>query len=79
MTGVHAFTLDKAGDADDALCHARNFAPLYDIDEEAATGTSNGALTYSAISTASSKTAMTVRSSRAKKMGRPSDSHPSGR
>ena len=28
----------------DAYC--RNFAPLYDIDEEAATGTSNGALTY---------------------------------
>lgn len=24
----------------------RNFAPLYGIDEEAATGTSNGALTY---------------------------------
>lgn len=46
VTGVHAFTLAKASDADDALCHARNFAPLYDIDEEAATGTSNGALTY---------------------------------
>ena len=46
VTGVHAFTLDKADDTDDALCHARNFAPLYDIDEEAATGTSNGALTY---------------------------------
>ena len=39
---VHAFTLD----GDDATCHVRNFAPLYDIDEEAATGTSNGALTY---------------------------------
>lgn len=26
--------------------YVRNFAPLYDIDEEAATGTSNGALTY---------------------------------
>lgn len=46
VTGVHAFTLDKADETDDALCHARNFAPLYDIDEEAATGTSNGALTY---------------------------------
>ena len=30
----------------DGLIHARNFAPLYEIDEEAATGTSNGALTY---------------------------------
>lgn len=46
VTGVHAFTLQKEDAADDALCHARNFAPLYDIDEEAATGTSNGALTY---------------------------------
>ena len=42
VVGVHAFTLD----GDDATCHVRNFAPLYEIDEEAATGTSNGALTY---------------------------------
>ena len=39
--GVHAFTLDTEGTA---LC--RNFCPLFGIDEEAATGTSNGALTY---------------------------------
>lgn len=49
VVGVHAFTLDggkhRGGDpAVTAFC--RNFAPLYDIDEEAATGTSNGALTY---------------------------------
>lgn len=42
VVGVHAFTLN----ADDGAIHCRNFAPLYDIDEEAATGTSNGALTY---------------------------------
>ena len=42
VTGVHAFTVN----CDDATAHCRNFAPLYDIDEEAATGTSNGALTY---------------------------------
>ena len=42
VVGVHAFTRD----CDDATAHCRNFAPLYDIDEEAATGTSNGALTY---------------------------------
>ncbi len=42
VVGVHAFTME----GDDATCHVRNFAPLYDIDEEAATGTSNGALTY---------------------------------
>lgn len=40
VTGVHAFV-----NAEDAI-HCRNFAPLYGIDEEAATGTSNGALTY---------------------------------
>lgn len=43
VVGVHAFTLDAE---DGATAHTRNFAPLYDIDEEAATGTSNGALTY---------------------------------
>lgn len=43
VVGVHAFTLDAV---EGATCHARNFAPLYDIDEEAATGTSSGALTY---------------------------------
>jgi len=43
VVGVHAFTTNCGGDA---TCHVRNFAPLYDIDEEAATGTSNGALTY---------------------------------
>lgn len=42
VTGVHAFT---APDLSDRV-HCRNFAPLYGIDEEAATGTSNGALTY---------------------------------
>ena len=42
VVGVHAFTLD----GEDATCHVRNFAPLYDIDEEPATGTANGALTY---------------------------------
>lgn len=42
VVGVHAFTVN----AKDGAVHCRNFAPLYDIDEEAATGTSNGALTY---------------------------------
>jgi len=42
VTGVHAFCLtDKPG-----IVRCRNFAPLYDIDEEAATGTANGALTF---------------------------------
>ncbi|MBQ9060789.1 MAG: PhzF family phenazine biosynthesis protein [Firmicutes bacterium] len=44
VVGVHAFALAPEGDKVTAYC--RNFAPLYDIDEEAATGTSSGALTY---------------------------------
>lgn len=44
VTGVHAFTLDREGF--DVTAHCRNFAPLYDIDEEAATGTASGALTW---------------------------------
>ncbi len=42
VVGVHAFTVNSG----DGKIHSRNFAPLYGIDEEAATGTSNGALTY---------------------------------
>lgn len=42
VVGVHAFTLEEDG----YTANCRNFAPLYGIDEEAATGTSNGALTY---------------------------------
>ena len=72
VTGVHAFTLDKAGDADDALCHARNFAPLYDIDEEAATGTSNGALTYYGYLNGFVKDGDDCKIIQGEKMGRPS-------
>ena len=43
VTGVHAFALDK--DLEDEAV-ARNFAPAVGIPEEAATGTSNGALIY---------------------------------
>ncbi len=42
VTGVHAFAMEK----DNYTAHVRNFAPLYGIDEESATGTANGALTY---------------------------------
>ena len=42
VTGVHVFC--PGGDACTAFCS--NYAPLYDIPEECATGTSNGALTY---------------------------------
>lgn len=42
VVGVHAFTLSNLPNIT-AIC--RNFAPLYGIDEESATGTSNCALT----------------------------------
>ncbi len=42
VVGIHAFAVNTQ----DGAVHCRNFAPLYGIDEEAATGTSNGALTY---------------------------------
>lgn len=41
VTGVHMFC-----HGDDCTAYCSNFAPLYDIPEECATGTSNGALTY---------------------------------
>ncbi len=40
VTGVHMFALSNDG----FTAHCRNFAPLYGIPEECATGTSNGAL-----------------------------------
>lgn len=40
--GVHAFVAEKPH----GKVHARNFAPLLGIDEEAATGTGNGALAF---------------------------------
>ena len=40
VTGVHMFC------PGDGCVYCSNFAPLYDIPEECATGTSNGALTY---------------------------------
>lgn len=43
VTGIHAFSLSKNKQT---MAYCRNFAPLFGIDEEAATGTANGALTY---------------------------------
>ena len=42
VVGVHAFALTEDGHT----AHVRNFAPRYDIPEESATGTANGALTH---------------------------------
>lgn len=47
VVGVHAFTMNFKDEAKEKKSlQARNFAPLFGIDEEAATGTSNGALAY---------------------------------
>ena len=43
VTGVHAFYIK---DRMSRIAYARNFAPAVGIDEEAATGTANGALIY---------------------------------
>ena len=42
VVGYHVFALETQDNA--ALAECRNFAPLYNIPEESATGTSNGAL-----------------------------------
>lgn len=42
VVGVHAF----AAVGDGYTAHTRNFAPLYGVDEESATGTANAALTH---------------------------------
>jgi PhzF family phenazine biosynthesis protein len=41
VIGYHVFTLETVHDS---TAHCRNFAPLYDINEESATGTANAAL-----------------------------------
>jgi len=43
VVGFHLFYVSPE---DNVTAHCRNFAPLYGIDEESATGTANGALTY---------------------------------
>jgi PhzF family phenazine biosynthesis protein len=42
VVGVHAFVQTDDG----YTAHVRNFAPLYGVDEESATGTANAALTH---------------------------------
>lgn len=43
VVGVHPFAPDASNEV---TAHARDFAPLYGINEEAATGTASGALAY---------------------------------
>lgn len=68
VVGVHAFTFNSK----DGRVHARNFAPLYGIDEEAATGTSNGALACYLFDYGIVAGNQTVNVIQGEKMGRPS-------
>jgi PhzF family phenazine biosynthesis protein len=67
--GVHAFTIG----ADDGRVHTRNFAPLVGIDEEAATGTSSGALAYYLYSRGQIEAGEEIRFIQGEAMGRPSE------
>ena len=88
VTGVHAFCIEtpavavtepsSSPSAESAPSikgelHARNFAPLYEIDEEAATGTANGALTFYLCLNEKIGTHDECRIIQGEKMGRPSE------
>ena len=69
VVGVHMFCPSTP----DAAAHCRNFAPLYAIPEEAATGTSNGALTYYLYSRGLTAAGAENRFVQGEKMGKPSE------
>ena len=70
VVGVHMFwpCLNEK-----ATAHCRNFAPLYAIPEEAATGTSNGALTYYLYRLGKLAAGAENRFVQGEKMGKPSE------
>ena len=69
VVGVHMFCPHTP----DAAAHCRNFAPLYAIPEEAATGTSNGALTYYLYRRGLTAAGAENRFVQGEKMGKPSE------
>jgi len=69
VVGVHMFWPHTP----DAAAHCRNFAPLYAIPEEAATGTSNGALTYYLFRRGLIQAGADNRFVQGEKMGKPSE------
>ena len=68
VVGVHAFALTDDG----YTAHVRNFAPLYDIPEESATGTANAALTHYLVRHGSIDSNAECRFLQGEAMGRPS-------
>lgn len=69
VVGVHMFCPHTP----DAAAHCRNFAPLYAIPEEAATGTSNGALTWYLYRRGLLRAGADNRFVQGEKMGKPSE------
>ena len=69
VVGVHMFCPHTP----DAAAHCRNFAPLYAIPEEAATGTSNGALTWYLYRRGLIQAGADNRFVQGEKMGKPSE------
>ena len=69
VVGVHMFCPRTPN----AAAHCRNFAPLYAIPEEAATGTSNGALTYYLYRRGLTAAGAENRFVQGEKMGKPSE------
>ncbi len=82
VIGVHAFALGEgligstccegACDLSQVAAYCRNFAPAVGIDEEAATGTANGALTYYLYKNALIELGSSCRYLQGESMGRPS-------
>ena len=70
VVGVHMFWPCLSGEV---TAHCRNFAPLYAIPEEAATGTSNGALTYYLYRRGKIAAGAENRFVQGEKMGKPSE------
>ena len=70
VVGVHMFWPCFS---EEATAHCRNFAPLYAIPEEAATGTSNGALTYYLYRRGKIAAGAENRFLQGEKMGKPSE------
>lgn len=68
VVGVHAFALSDDG----YMAHVRNFAPLYGIPEESATGTANAALTYYLYRHGAVQAGSRCRFMQGEAMGRPS-------
>ncbi len=68
VVGVHAFALSDDG----YTAHVRNFAPLYGVPEESATGTANAALNYYLYRRARVAYSQECRFKQGEVMGRPS-------